>query len=141
MRNGLVRRLRHWKQRFNQNAEFVWRKQMTFGGETVKPGQPIPQELKDNPVKLRRFWESRAIELAEFDEPNVATGVAAEPVEVEEVEGLPGVTLERKGRCTVVTTARGEKIKVDGKKKLNALLSDLRTEADDEEEDTKWMED
>lgn len=78
----VVRKLRHWKQRWNKNAEFVWRRRMKYAGEIVEPGDPIPQHLKDNPAKLRRFWESHAIELAEFDEPkNVLTGRSPEEAE------------------------------------------------------------
>lgn len=69
-----VRKLRHWKQRFNRNAEFIFRRQITYGNKIRKPGDPIPKELKDSPTKLRRFWESHTIELAEFEDPNVVTG-------------------------------------------------------------------
>lgn len=69
-----VRKLRHWKQRFDKNAAFVWRKGLVYQGQRIVLGAPIPKELADSPTKLRRFWESGTIELAEFDAPNVATG-------------------------------------------------------------------
>jgi len=69
-----VRKLRHWKQRFDKNAKFIWRHNITWAGENVVPGDPIPKSLEDNPTKLRRFWQSNVIELAEFEEPDVATG-------------------------------------------------------------------
>lgn len=75
-----VRTLRHWKQRFDKNAEFIWRRPITWQGKTVKAGDPIPQDLQDNKTKLRRFWEARVIELAQFEEPDVATGQKPEPV-------------------------------------------------------------
>ena len=59
-----VRKLRHWKQRFNKNAEFIFRRPVMYGNKIHKPGDPIPPELTDNPTKLRRFWESQTIELA-----------------------------------------------------------------------------
>ncbi len=73
-----VRTLRHWKQRFDKNAEFVFRRTKKWTGREYLPGDPIPEELAANPAKLRRFWESNMIELAEFEEPNVLTGQAPE---------------------------------------------------------------
>ena len=79
-----VRKLRHWKQRFDKGAEFIWRKAVTWQGKAVKLGTPIPVSLKNNRAKLRRFWEAHVIELAEFEEPqNVLTGKAEAPVEPE----------------------------------------------------------
>ncbi len=69
-----VRTLRHWKQRFHKDAEFIWRRSVTYGGESYGPGDPIPDTLMANKAKLRRFWESGTIELAQFEEPNVLTG-------------------------------------------------------------------
>ena len=80
-----VRTLRHWKQRFNKNAKFVWRRSLTFQGKRTKIGDEIPDTLADNPTKLRRFWESSVIELAEFEDPDVTTGQVAE-VETPEPE-------------------------------------------------------
>lgn len=72
-----VRKLRHWKQRFDPNAKFIWRRPVNWAGEKVKPGTVIPEALAENRVKLRRFWEARTIELAEFEAPDVLTGQAA----------------------------------------------------------------
>ncbi len=69
-----VRILRHWKQRFHKDAEFIWRRSVIYAGESCKPGDPIPDILADNKTKLRRFWESGTIELAQFEDPNVLTG-------------------------------------------------------------------
>jgi len=81
-----VRKLRHWKQRWNKNAEFIWRRPVVFGGVMQNPGDLIPESLKANPRKLRLFWESQRIELADFEAPNVSTGIVeappAPPVEV-----------------------------------------------------------
>ena len=74
----IIRRLRHWKQRFDKNAEFIWRRPTIAGGVTYEAGSPIPDVLKNNPAKLRRFWEAKRIELADFEAPNVATGVVEE---------------------------------------------------------------
>ena len=70
-----MRKLRHWKQRYDKNARFVWRRPTMFGRRAYEPGDLIPPELEANKTKLRRFWESGRIELAEFEDPNVATGL------------------------------------------------------------------
>jgi len=75
-----VRILRHWKQRFDKNAKFIWRKPLTWEGKKAVVGNPIPKSLSNAPTKLRRFWESGTIELAQFEEPkNIATGTNSPP--------------------------------------------------------------
>lgn len=69
-----VRRLRHWKQHYCPNAEFIWRKVLTWDGELTVIGEKIPRTLKDNLAKMKRFWEAQVIELAEFNDPDVVTG-------------------------------------------------------------------
>ena len=122
-----IRKLRHWKQRFAADAVFVCRRRMEWGGETYEPGDRIPEELAVHKAKLRRFWESGWIELAEFDAPNVATG-QVEPAVGDESESSPAapndVRVERHGAWYVVTTAEGEH-RVRGKADLEALLADL----------------
>lgn len=88
----IVRRLRHWKQRFNKNAEFIWRRPTVAGGVQYNAGDLIPDTLKNNPAKLRSFWEAKRIELADFEAPNVATG-QVEEVKVEEENDDVPVTL------------------------------------------------
>lgn len=64
-----VRRLRHWKQRFDPNAKFVWRTVKLFGGKETVPGEPLPEDFVNNPRnrnKIFRLWEAGMIELAEF---------------------------------------------------------------------------
>jgi len=50
------------------------------------PGEPIPENLKVMPTKLRRFWESQIIHLAEFEAPNILTGQMVEDEVLDEVE-------------------------------------------------------
>ncbi len=69
-----VRILRHWKQRFHKDAEFIWRRSVTYSGKKYYPGDSIPDVLAGNKTKLRRFWESSTIELAQFEDPDVLTG-------------------------------------------------------------------
>ncbi len=122
-----IRLLRHWKQRFDKNAAFIFRRPLQYGPKRYQPGDPIPTELEDNPTKLRRFWESKVIELAEFEDPDVVTGRVIP-------DTLPeGVTVERgKGSWYLVVTPFDEH-KVNGQKKLHKLLAELQ-EAQDKEE-------
>lgn len=71
-----IRALRHWKQRFDPNAAFVWRKRTEWGDQVFEPGDPIPDEIIEEMgrTKLRRFWESHFVELAEFEDPDVLSG-------------------------------------------------------------------
>jgi len=69
-----VRLLRHWKQQFDRNAKFMWRRPCTWGTTEFMPGDLVTDEVAGEmgPNKLRRFWEASYIELAEFEEPEVA---------------------------------------------------------------------
>lgn len=62
-----VARLRHFRQRFTKGAAYIWRRSIKFSGEQTVVGALCPQELLDNPKKLRLFWEAKTIELANFD--------------------------------------------------------------------------
>lgn len=64
-----VRKLRHWKQQYDKNAKFVWRKSILYGNGYTKIGGPISKELFENKHRLRNFWEAGVIELALFEEP------------------------------------------------------------------------
>lgn len=77
------RRLRHWKQRYNKNAKFIWSRDVVYSGQEFEAGDVIPDGLV-TPIKLRRLWESRWIQLADFDAPDVFTGNVAKDEKVEE---------------------------------------------------------
>ena len=117
MPRRVIRKLRHWRQRFNPNVDFIWRRRTPFGNQLYEPGDPIPKLLQENKAKLRRFWESQWIELAEFEDKDVSTGQAKQP------SLPPGVSVAKAGgHWYVVTTPKGEK-KVNG---YRALLDELR---------------
>lgn len=129
-----IRTLRHWKQRFDKNAAFIWRRQLLFQGVLTKPGDPIPEILAENATKLRRFWESKVIELAEFDTPNVATGIVdalrkyAEGEQVE-IEGLGDFrVIKGKGSWFAIHAPDGGIQKVNGQKKLDTVVEALAKE-------------
>lgn len=114
-----IRKVRHWKQRYDANAAFICRRRMMWGDRTYEPGDPIPEGLAANKAKLRRFWESRWIELAEFQAPDVATGQPAEP------ELPEGMTLEQRGAWYVVTMPDGSERKAMGREARDELLAEL----------------
>ena len=132
----VVRKLRHWKQRYDPHASFICRRRLQWGGLKYEPGDPTPDGLAANKGKLRRFWEAGWIELAEFKAPNVVTGLPMEtPVEDPErpVEVLDGAEtayaavpqVERRGSWHVVTMPDGSERKALGRKKLNELLAEI----------------
>lgn len=120
-----VRTLRHWKQRFDENAEFVFRKAVTYATVEFKAGDPIPEDLKNKTTKLRRFWESNVVELAQFEEPNVKTGVVDKPAMANKVEALE---VTRDGRNYVVGDQKFTSMK---KAKAFVDAQSLKTEAPD----------
>ena len=131
----IVRKLRHWKQQFDKNAAFIWRRRMLYLGKLTIPGTPIPELLANNKRKLRRFWESKVIELAEFDAPNVATGVVDEKRiyqtgDILSLEGLPADVVIEKGKGSWFVITRGSNVfKVNGQANLDQAIEKLRKDA------------
>lgn len=114
-----VRKLRHWKQRFDPNAAFVWRKRTRFRGEQYEAGSLLEEGLLHR-TKLRRFWEAQRIELAYFEDPNVLTG------KVEVPSDLPdGVKVEKHGVGWYTIIKGDQKIKVRGEANLKAELAGM----------------
>lgn len=68
------RRLRHWKQQFDPNSQFIWRRSTLFNGVQFEAGDVLPDDVirKMGVNKLRRLWQSGRIELQEFDAPPTA---------------------------------------------------------------------
>lgn len=120
-----IRRNRHWKQRFNEDADFVWRRTVKFGGQVFHAGDPVDKALfggdaRLRRVKLLRFWHSHAIELANFEGRDAATG------EVVNSE-VPRV-VARVGPWYTVAH-RGQVHRALGKKKLASLMEELTNAA------------
>ncbi len=116
-------RLRHWKQKFNPKAKFIWAKHILYNGQMTIIGAEIPQILIDNPNKVRRFWESKHIQLADFTAPNVFP----EFNNVETIEGIAvpkGISVKKlKGSWHLLTSVKRPKgIRVNGKIKLEKVL-------------------
>ncbi len=70
---------RHWKQTFDKNADYVWRRVVNLGKVKSVLGDPIPDSIKKSRVKLLRFWNAGIIERADFEAPDVGTGRVAKP--------------------------------------------------------------
>ncbi len=121
-----VRTLRHWKQRFKKDAAFIWRRPKIYQGKQYMPGDPLPQDLTKAITKLRRFWEGGVIELAQFEDPNVATGLVDNTV-------TKGVKVVEVKPSWYTVTRGNETFKIHGKRKLAVLLKQLgeTTVADD----------
>jgi hypothetical protein len=82
MKMARVRKFRHWKQQFNKDAAFVWRKSLLYGKGYTKIGGKIPKDLAADRNRLRRFWEAGVIELAEFKDPQNILQPAGDEVSI-----------------------------------------------------------
>lgn len=61
-----ISKVRHWKQRWDPEAELVWRRRARVGAGTVRPGDPVDKTgLRLS--RLLRLWNVGAIELRDFD--------------------------------------------------------------------------
>ena len=127
-----VRKLRHWKQRFDRNARFIWRKGGFWHGQPIVAGGEVTpaQMLQMGKAKLRRLWDSERIELAEFDFPNPRTGVPDAPRSDEDL--LPnGVTVEALGGNWHAVKMNGSLVKkVRGSTRLQATIDEIAAEQD-----------
>ena len=63
-----LRTLRHWKQQFNENSDFMFRRHSLLWGVEYQRGDDIPDELRTHKFKLKRFWEAKRIEIVEYEE-------------------------------------------------------------------------
>ncbi len=72
-------RFRHWKQAYKPGEPLIWSRTTEFGDTTYQPGDPIPQDVVDSMSagKLFALWETKRIELADWVDPDVATGQVA----------------------------------------------------------------
>ena len=61
------RRRRHWKQRFDPDARFVFRRPCRLGTTDFAVFDPVPEGL--DPRLLRKLWNANRIELEAFVAP------------------------------------------------------------------------
>ena len=126
---AIIRKMRHWRQRFDPKAEFIFRRARTYDGKTYQPGEKIPKALKENRRKLLFMWEAKYIELAEWEAPKTAFNSPPESKDpTKELAGVTvpdGYTVEQAGPWYTVAAPDGTAKKVNGKKKLTAYLESL----------------
>lgn len=115
MGRKIVRKLRHWKQQYDKNAEFICRRSFKWDDIVTKIGDIIPKALFENKGKLENFWEADWIELAEFEDE-----VVDEPYDLPD-----GVSVEKgKGSWMTITLPDGSTVKKNGQKQLAAFIAD-----------------
>lgn len=110
-------RIRHWKQRFDPSADFVFTKRRHLGLDPenpwVNPGDPVPKEQL-GVHRLKTWWRARYIALADWVSPNERNRVGGVAPKVETVGRENGpevfVPLDPKARLIILPagiTSRG----------------------------------
>ena len=137
-----VRKYRHWRQRFNPDAAFVLRRPLLIFGEPFPRGHRLSDEqvLAIGRTKIRRWWESKAIELADFADDAVARPQRDEnrpetPRERQEspervdsndappkADKAPEIAIQDVGGSWYSVTIDGETTKVRGRAAVEALI-------------------
>lgn len=133
-----VRKVRHWKMRFREGAAMRVRRPMTYNGVRLKPGDPVPKELAKSDIKLRRFWRSGFIELAEFDDPRDARGATPTPTTE---DPLAGAEVVERGSWRLVKLQDGRTFKTNGQKAFDDLKADLTKEISEPDNEQPSSED
>jgi len=143
-----ITKIRHWKEQFDPNGSFVWRRPTKIQGGMTRIGDPLDAALVKalGPARLKRLWKVGMIADANFEAPNVATGRVTEsesgPEPVKVTSGpqneIPeGVTVEGAGGWYTVTDGDSS-ARVRGKEQLEQLLQTIReTRAAQAEADAK----
>lgn len=127
------RKFRHWKQKFDKNARMVWARPIKFNGVLWEAGTEIPQQLKDNKGKLSRFWESRIIQLLDFESPDVTTGQIPNVLKVKYFDDIEipkeiNVQKLKNGWFRVKSKIRKRGVKVQGLEKLKDAVQAMEEE-------------
>jgi len=86
-------RVRHWKQRFDKDADFVFLRHLRTGLDPdnpfSNPGDPVPKDDRIKGHRLKRWWEARIIGLANFVPPPSKAQVTAEALAAAASEPAP----------------------------------------------------
>lgn len=69
-------RIRHWKQRYDPDAKFVFLKRLKLGLDkkkpVVMPGDPVPTgDIRLGRARIKRWWHAGIIGLADWVDPDV----------------------------------------------------------------------
>ena len=118
----MTTRARHWKQHWDPSADFVFLRRLRMDGGSVPnfvlPGDPVTDEMRERMglARLRRWWDARAIGLAEFD----PTTRSRKPESTE----TPAAGIAHTGRgWYTVTFADGETKRVRGESQAREELA------------------
>ena len=121
-----MRKLRHWRQRFDPKATFVFRRRTKWSGEWMEPGDPVPMDGL-SVAKLRSMWEAKRIELAEIEEPAEAQEppqAAHQSAHAPVPSPLPDF-VEKRGSWFAVAMPDGSEQRVQGRAALDELLAEI----------------
>ena len=82
-------RIRHWKQRYDPDAKFVFLKRLKLGLDpkkpVVAPGDPVPTgDIRLGRARIKRWWHAGIIGRADWVDPDVAK-LAKRATEREEI--------------------------------------------------------
>lgn len=69
--------IRHWKERFDPKAEFVFMKRLQIGDGYVYPGDPVNKEML-KPHQLRLWWNGGFISRADSPTAPKRKGIRVE---------------------------------------------------------------
>jgi hypothetical protein len=102
--------LRHWKQRFDPKADFIWTAAIPIGDRDPKTGE-LPRSVPGEPVDKERFgkklaalWVARKIALAVWPPPPrgarvVAAAAAAAPAAASDSDTPPAPPAPKKAKA------------------------------------------
>lgn len=94
-------RLRHWKQRYDADAKFVFTRRLKLGLDKKKPwvlpGDPVPSGDVRIKGRLKRWWHAGVIALADWESPEAARekALAKQAAELEEAREAVAEISER----------------------------------------------
>ena len=122
MARRVVSKVRHWKQRFDPNVEFIFRRGMRFAGKQYKRGDLVPKRLLKQKLKLENFWEAGVIELAKFEAGPVSLAGVDKVLALEFPEG---VTVKHTGNHWYdIFLPDGTKVRKQGMKGVKKWLAE-----------------
>ena len=97
-----LRRRRHWKERFDAAAPFLFTRGTSLSGKRYGIGEAVPPELSVR--SLKKFWIAGRIVRADFVPPNVTTGL---PPVLSQHEQLVAATAELDPNDLSLYTGKG----------------------------------
>ena len=103
-----MRIVRHWKQKFDEDAALIFIKRVQLDGSVAMPGDTVPEDLRSQRHRMKVWWRAGFVALKDWDYEN---GVPAEEPSYE----------DRGGGWYVFADGT----KVHGKRALEAKLAEV----------------